>query len=162
MARRIYKTNKGKTLDMEALRQANEKTTAAGNMSVNAKGDIVRGGKIVKTAKDRVASSYNKVTQVEQVSLKKPLTDQDTKAEPAEALELPEMDDTQMTTETYKQRSDGTRYKEVLDPDGNITVEELESNVTPDAKTEVKKQIVAKSKRKAKKKKATTKKRPTV
>ena len=56
MARKIYRTNKGKPLDMAAMRAENEKTIAAGNMSVNAKGDIVQGGKIVKTAKERVAA----------------------------------------------------------------------------------------------------------
>jgi len=71
--KKIYRTNKGKPLDMEAMRIANEKTIAAGNMKVNAKGDIVQGGRIVKSAKDRVAPSYQSTTQIKNVSLKKPL-----------------------------------------------------------------------------------------
>lgn len=54
MARRTYRTNKGAIIDMEAMRAKNEKTIAAGNMKVNAKGDVVKGGKVVKTAKARV------------------------------------------------------------------------------------------------------------
>ncbi|MEE8233129.1 MAG: hypothetical protein V3R41_00415, partial [Gammaproteobacteria bacterium] len=104
MAKRVYRTAKGKPLDMEALRIANEKTIAGGNMSVNAKGDIIQNGKVIKTAKERVASSYEGTTQVAQVSLKKPLSEQDTKAQPDKKPPLPEMDDTEMTTETIRTR----------------------------------------------------------
>lgn len=141
MARRIYKTNKGKSLDMEAMRQQNEKTVAAGNMSVNSKGDIVRGGKIIKTAKERVAASYNKTTEVKQVSLKKPLTSEDTKTEPATKPELPKMDVSDITTETIKTRDDGSKYSEILSPSGDIEIKELN--------TPVKKKIKTKTKRKA-------------
>ena len=127
MARkRIYKTQKGKQLDMEALRIANEKTVAGGNMSVNAKGDIIQNGKVIKTAKERVESSYQGTTQVAQVSLKKPLSSEDTKAEPPEKPPLPEMDDTEMTTETIRTRDDGSRYAEVMTPEGDIEVKELD------------------------------------
>ena len=125
MARKIYRTNKGKPLDMAAMRAENEKTIAAGNMSVNAKGDIVQGGKIVKTAKERVAASYQKTTQIKNVSLKKPLTALDTKIEPKEKAPLPEMDTTQMTTATAKTRDDGSTYVEVLTPEGDIEVKEI-------------------------------------
>ena len=56
MARKkIYKTNKGKVIDMEAMRTANEQATATGNMGVNAKGDQIKGGKVVKNPKQAVA-----------------------------------------------------------------------------------------------------------
>ena len=126
MAKRIYRTAKGRQLDMEALRIANEKTVAGGNMSVNAKGDIIQNGKVIKTAKERVESSYQGTTQVAQVSLKKPLSAQDTKAEPPEKPPLPEMDDTEMTTETIRTRDDGSRYAEVMTPEGDIEVKELD------------------------------------
>lgn len=126
MARKkIYKTNRGKTIDMEAMRTANEKTIAAGNMSVNAKGDIVRGGKVVKTAKERVAPSYQKTTQIKNVSLKKPLGNSDTTVAPPEKEPLPEMDDSQMTTSKVKTRDDGSQYRETMTPEGDINIEEL-------------------------------------
>lgn len=112
---------------MDALRIANEKTIAAGNMSVNAKGDIIQGGKIVKTAKERVAASYQKTTQIKNVSLKRPLSVQDTKIEPIEKTPLPPMDTTQMTTATAKTRDDGSKYIEVLTPEGDIEIKEIKS-----------------------------------
>lgn len=126
MARKkTYRTNKGKTIDMEAMRIANEKTIAAGNMQVNAKGDIVQGGRVVKTAKERVASSYQKTTQVKRVSLKKPLPAEETVITPKEKPPLPEMDDTQMTTQSTKTRDDGSQYVEVISPTGDIEVKEV-------------------------------------
>lgn len=145
MANRIYKTAKGKALDMEALRIANEKTIASGNMSVNAKGDIIQNGKIVKTAKERVESSYQGTTQVAQVSLKKPLSAQDTKAEPPEKPPLPEMDDTEMTTETIRTRDDGSRYAEVITPKGDIEIKELDK--PKQEKNKTKKKAKAKPKK---------------
>ncbi len=138
MAKRVYKTAKGKPLDMEALRIANEKTIAGGNMSVNAKGDIIQNGKVIKTAKERVASSYEGTTQVAQVSLKKPLSEQDTKAEPPVKSPLPEMDDTEMTTETIRTRDDGSRYAEVMTPEGDIEIKELDKPKQKKKKTKKK------------------------
>ena len=56
-----FKTAKGKTVDMSVLASTNEKTRAVGNMSVNARGDIVdANNKIIRAANKRVANSYNK------------------------------------------------------------------------------------------------------
>ena len=146
--KRIYRTNKGKQIDMEAMRIANAKTIAAGNMSVNAKGDIVQGGKIVKTAKERVAPSYQKTTQVKNVSLKKPLTKEDRKVTPPEPEPLPEMDTSQMTTSTVKTREDGSQYRETMTPEGDISIEELSA---PAKKTTKKKSTRKKAKASKKK-----------
>ncbi len=141
MARKIYRTNKGRQLDMEALRIANEKTIAGGNMSVNARGDIVQGGKVVKTAKERVASSYQGTTQVKPVSLKKPLSQQkeEVAVEIAEKPPLPEMDTSEMTTETAKTREDGSRFTETISPSGDIEVKELNAPTPVKKKTGKKK-----------------------
>jgi len=144
--KRIYKTNRGRTIDMEAMRLANEKAIAAGNMSVNAKGDIVQGGKVVKTAKERVAPSYQKTTQVKKVSLKKPLSSQDTKVTPVEKPPLPEMDDSQMTTSTVKTRDDGSQYVEVMTPEGDIEVKETKAAPKKKKKTTKKKAKATKKK----------------
>ena len=45
---KVYKTARGKTIDMDKVKLANEQVTAVGNMKVNARGDKLGvGGKIV-------------------------------------------------------------------------------------------------------------------
>lgn len=144
MARkRTYKTNKGKSIDMEAMRTANEKTLAAGNMSVNAKGDIVQGGKVIKTAKERTAVRYESTKQVKQVSLKKPLTQADGKTAPEQRPKPKPIPEAEITTETVKKRDDGSKYKEVMTPDGDIEIKEIDS---PKPKTKPKKTASKKKK----------------
>lgn len=49
-SRQIYKTMRGKTVDMHRLVKENEMTPAVGNMGINARGDeLGPGGKIIKT-----------------------------------------------------------------------------------------------------------------
>lgn len=49
-SRQIYKTMRGKTVDMHKLVKENEMTPAVGNMNINARGDELGiGGKITKT-----------------------------------------------------------------------------------------------------------------
>ena len=147
MVKRTYKTAKGKIIDMEAMRIANEKTVAAGNMGVNARGDVLKGGKIVQTAKERVAPSYAKVTQTAEVSLKKPLAKSDQEEITPKPKETPEPMETEMTTETVKTRDDGSKYKEVITHDGDIEIKDIDP---------------AKDKKKAKKKTSKKTKRPLV
>ena len=48
--KRVYRTMQGRMVDIEKLRAANEDVRAIGNMSVNARGDIIdRGGHILKS-----------------------------------------------------------------------------------------------------------------
>jgi len=54
---------RGTTIDMESLTRENEKTTAVGNMKVNAKGDQVNRGQITKTA-DQIARENHRVQSV--------------------------------------------------------------------------------------------------
>lgn len=45
---KIYKTARGKTIDMDKVKLANERVTAVGNMKVNARGDKLGvGGKVI-------------------------------------------------------------------------------------------------------------------
>ena len=125
MAKRTYKSAKGKIIDMEAMRVANEKTIAAGNMKVNAKGDRIEGGKVVQTSKERVKSSYDTVTQTAEVSMKKPLSRSDADEVTPKTKKAPKSMDAEMTTETVKTREDGSKYKEVLTPDGDIEVKDI-------------------------------------
>ena len=58
----IRRTNKGVSIDMDALISAsNAQTPAVGNMGVNAKGDLLgQGGQVVKRNEDRVREYYRK------------------------------------------------------------------------------------------------------
>ena len=56
--RKLYRTTQGRMVDIEKLRATNEEIRAVGNMSVNARGDVVgTGGKIVKT-KEQLMKEY--------------------------------------------------------------------------------------------------------
>jgi len=69
----IRKSNRGQSIDMEALIAANKESPAVGNMKVNAGGDVVgKGGEIVQANEDRVRAYYqeNPSSSTSQVSLK--------------------------------------------------------------------------------------------
>lgn len=58
---KVYRTMRGKELDMEKLSIRNETTPAVGNMRVNARGDqIGPGGKIIKTREEILKDYYAK------------------------------------------------------------------------------------------------------
>jgi len=145
MAKRTYRSAKGKVVDMEAMRVANEKTIAAGNMKVNAKGDRIEGGKVVQTAKERVKPSYTTVTQTAKVSMKKPLSRSDADEVSPKPKKAHEPMKAEMTTETVKKRDDGSQYIEVISPDGDIEVKDVDPK--PDKKKTVKKKTAKKTKR---------------
>ena len=160
MARKkIYKTNKGKMIDMEAMRTANEQTIASGNMGVNAKGDQVKGGNVVKTAKERVTPYYAAKKQVARTSIKPPIKKKDAQIntqpepepkaapskEPIDILDIiseehvatdqaavEEILDTPGAKSVIKvrERDDGSTYKEIMFPDGSMEVEELKAAPT--------------------------------
>ena len=134
MSKKIYRSTKGKIVDMEAMRVANEKTIAAGNMKVNAKGDVVKGGKIVQTAKERVAPSYTTVTQTADTSLRKPLSRSDADEVTPKTKKVAEPIEAEMTTDTLKTREDGSSYREIINPDGDIEVKDVDAP-TPKKKT---------------------------
>lgn len=54
---------RGATIDMDSMRRENEKSSAVGNMPVNARGDQIKGGVIVKTA-DEIAREKSRVQSV--------------------------------------------------------------------------------------------------
>ena len=56
---KVYKSMKGKTIDLELLRQKNEMTPAVGNARVNARGDeLGPGGKIIRKKEDILRDYY--------------------------------------------------------------------------------------------------------
>jgi hypothetical protein len=59
MARRTYRTAQGKTVDIEAIKLANEEVIAVGNMNVNARGDeLGPGGQVVKNRNQVMKEKY--------------------------------------------------------------------------------------------------------
>ncbi len=56
--KKVYRTMQGRYVDIEKLRAANESVRAIGNMSVNARGDVLGpGGQVVKP-KSEVMQKY--------------------------------------------------------------------------------------------------------
>lgn len=59
-----HTTSLGKPFDMDAFRAKNEKVRAVGNMSVNARGDIIdSNNRVINDANRRVSEMYKKTMQ---------------------------------------------------------------------------------------------------
>jgi hypothetical protein len=121
---RIYKSAKGLPVDMEALRTANEHAVAAGNMHVNAKGDLIKGGKVTTPVKERITPHYKSGKQVAKTSLKPPKKDE-TFVPPAEPVVIPKKSNLSASVTKMRRRADGSEYKETTHPDGAIEIEEV-------------------------------------
>lgn len=70
--RKIYKTMKGRSFDMELFSRENGKTRAIGNTNMNARGDILGKLNEVKIPREKILVHPNRVKRdnVSQVSLK--------------------------------------------------------------------------------------------
>lgn len=68
-----YKTYKGVTVDIDAIRRENEHSIAIGNQNVNARGDTIHRNTIVKTVTQTANESHNVVKTISQTSLKDPI-----------------------------------------------------------------------------------------
>lgn len=69
MAKRVYRTAQGKSVDLGALQLQNETVRAVGNMGVNARGDIVNPqNKTVDTRNQTVNRQYKKQVRRSNVS----------------------------------------------------------------------------------------------
>ena len=89
MTQRTYRTAQGKIVDMGALQLKNENVRAVGNMSVNAKGDLVdSANRSISSRNDQVNRQYKKqttnVTDEAVISSKKSL-----KADVLPEIEIP-------------------------------------------------------------------------
>jgi hypothetical protein len=62
MTKQVYKTANGKSVDMGALRLQNENVRAAGNMKVNARGDLLDSANRVVKSKPQQIKQQNTVT----------------------------------------------------------------------------------------------------
>jgi hypothetical protein len=60
MTKQIHTTANGKTVDMGALRLKNERVRAVGNMSVNARGDVIDDkGNVISSKTRQAQQAYN-------------------------------------------------------------------------------------------------------
>jgi hypothetical protein len=63
MTSRIYKSAKGKSVDMGRLGLQNEQTRAVGNMKVNARGDMIDDmNRVISAKSEQVNKQYKKQT----------------------------------------------------------------------------------------------------
>jgi hypothetical protein len=63
MTRKTYRTAQGKVVDLGALQLQNEQVRAVGNMSVNARGDLIDGlNRPIDSRNKQVAKQYGKQT----------------------------------------------------------------------------------------------------
>ena len=71
MTKDIYKSSRGKAVDMGALRLQNEKVRAVGNMKVNARGDAVDDkNAAIQSRPQQVHDQYQKQIQTKTASHK--------------------------------------------------------------------------------------------
>lgn len=120
------KTYRGKLVDMEALQRQNEKTTAMGNMGVNAKGDkLGAGGKVVEPANSRSRTHYNtkRTTVNNRGSLKsQPSNDEQKVFDEKDTQENTTTADQKKRT-TTSAKSTKPKKVEVETDDGDIVIE---------------------------------------
>jgi len=55
----VHKTARGVSIDLDRLKLFNETVVTVGNTQTNVRGDIVRGGKIIKTREQVMQEHYN-------------------------------------------------------------------------------------------------------
>ena len=64
MTRKIYKTSRGRTIDMGSLLLQNEQVRAVGNMNVNARGDLLGGNnQVIDQKNQQVSRQHRKLSQ---------------------------------------------------------------------------------------------------
>jgi len=70
----VYRSAMGKSVDMGAIIQKNEKTRAVGNVkNLNARGDTIDAyGRVIKPATDKVSNSYGKTVGNRSANANKP------------------------------------------------------------------------------------------
>jgi hypothetical protein len=130
MAKRTYKSYRGKRVDMEELRRKHEQTVAAGNMGVNAKGDkLGPGGQIIETTQNRARKHYKSTSSSStKMSVK---GDQDAKAqEEVFDREIPsEKSESKVRQTSNKTRkTSNKKKKETITEEGDIILEDIEED----------------------------------
>lgn len=129
--RKIYKSSKGRIIDMDALRKASEKSPAVGNMNVNGRGDrLGPGGVIYENVNSRSRKLHHENPRaVREVSLKP----RDQETDNIENIKKNMPDVVKKQTKRNKNTIDKNLERE--DKDGNIIIDEPD-NTEEDNETE--------------------------
>lgn len=102
---------RGITVDMESLMREHEKSTAVGNMKVNARGDIVGKGAVITKTADQIARENHRQPQIiKSGSLKGTVSANDLRSTTSTELEAP--------------ASKKKKTKEVELPSGDIVIKD--------------------------------------
>lgn len=111
------RTRNGQLIDFDAMLAAGQKERAIGNMDVNAKGDVVKAGEVVKSNEDRVREYYETVEEVaqEQVSLKGKMPD--LSGEVGKGAPAPEVKTADTQKENIRTQEAQEKAKAKLQPD---------------------------------------------
>ena len=111
------RTRNGQLIDFDAMLAAGQKERAIGNMDVNAKGDVVKAGEVVKTNEDSAREYYETVEEVaqEQVSLKGKMPD--LSGEVGKGAPAPEVKTADTQKENIRTQEAQEKAKEKLQPD---------------------------------------------
>ncbi|MDB4330976.1 hypothetical protein N9993_00365 [bacterium] len=98
--RKVYRTARGKQVDLDLLISRNELTPAVGNHKVNARGDeLGQGGKIVRKREDVLKDYY----QAQPGMRDETVLSSDTKMTQTEQEEFEAFDEEEINKELYKQ-----------------------------------------------------------
>ena len=124
---KMYRTSKGKMIDMDALRLQSEQSTAVGNMGVNGRGDkLGKGGKVQATVEQQTRAYYksNPNAAPKKVNLKEDVVEEETIEEIKE--NMPE----EKPKKKSKKKKTISKKREVELEDGSIEIieEEVEAD----------------------------------
>ena len=123
---KTVKTARGRTIDMGALAEKNEKTRAVSNLNMNGRGDIIDNRGNVEIPREEIQKKFYKNNvpgaDTETVSIKaeETKTEEKTVAEEPKAPTKKQKDEVTEVNKTARTRDDGTQYFEVEYSDGSM------------------------------------------
>lgn len=122
----MAKTAKGRDLNMEALRRANEKAVALGNARMNARGDLLgKGGKVIKTREELAREYHTKNPKaVKNVPLSDEIKDMLDTPKAKKAPKMKNEEKENQTKSKTKKSSTKTKTKKETKVEENINQEE--------------------------------------
>jgi len=123
---KTVKTARGRTIDMGALAEKNEKTRAVSNLNMNGRGDIIDNRGNVEIPREEIQKKFYKNNvpgaDTETVSIKaeETKTEKKTEVEQPKAPTKKQEDEVTEVNRTARTRDDGTQYFEVEYSDGSM------------------------------------------
>jgi len=123
---KTVKTARGRSIDMGALAEKNEKTRAVSNLNMNGRGDIIDNRGNVEIPREEIQKKFYKNNvpgaDTETVSIKaeETKTEEKTVVEEPKAPTKKQKDEVTEVNKTARTRDDGTQYFEVEYSDGSM------------------------------------------